>query len=345
MPLDFALRESDPLYSRKLPCWSRDGQSKVGREGGRREEGREGGIRRGIGEPKARREGGGEGRNERGKELTFFLTTLRPSPPPSTTLLPFTSCHPNHLTPYHVMPYQVKRLRLCVSDNENMRAAFSLLRYLPPFLPPSLPPSLPPPLFYLYLPTTHSSPLRRLFLPPLPPHFSSFLLALPSPLPPSPPPSRVMMADEEELVRMLGPGNMFKTARDITYPVRWGGREGGRKGGREGSRWSERSNISFACRRKKTRKTREKGGKEMRSRTLILPPSLPPSPSSLRNEARVLQSLLAKVTDALSAYPTRLEDDQAALARQDDPSLRPFSNRRHALIQVGREGGGEGGAR
>jgi hypothetical protein len=29
-----------------------------------------------------------------------------------------------------------------------------------------------------------------------------------------------MMANEEELVRMLGPGNMFKTARDITYPVR-----------------------------------------------------------------------------------------------------------------------------
>lgn len=134
VPLDFALRETDPLYSRKLPCWSRDGQSKV------------------------------------------------------------------------------KRLRLCVADNENMRAAFSLLR--------------------------------------------------------------VMVANEEELVRMLGPGNMFKTARDITYPV------------------------------------------------------------SLRNEERVLQTLLAKLTDALSAYPTRLEDDQAALACQDDPSLRPFSNRRHALIQV-----------
>jgi hypothetical protein len=25
---------------------------------------------------------------------------------------------------------------------------------------------------------------------------------------------------QEDLVRMLGPGNMFKTARDITYPVR-----------------------------------------------------------------------------------------------------------------------------
>jgi hypothetical protein len=30
----------------------------------------------------------------------------------------------------------------------------------------------------------------------------------------------VVVANEEELVRMLGPGNMFKTARDITYPVR-----------------------------------------------------------------------------------------------------------------------------
>jgi len=49
------------------------------------------------------------------------------------------------------------------------------------------------------------------------------------------------------------------------------------------------------------------------------------------------------VTDALSAYPTRLEIDQEALARKEDPSLRPFSNRRHALIQVGREGGRAGG--
>jgi len=31
---------------------------------------------------------------------------------------------------------------------------------------------------------------------------------------------RVMVADEEELVRMMGPGNVFKTAKDITYPVR-----------------------------------------------------------------------------------------------------------------------------
>jgi len=46
VPLEFALRESDPLYSRKLPCWSRDGQSKVGREGGG-EGGREGGREKG----------------------------------------------------------------------------------------------------------------------------------------------------------------------------------------------------------------------------------------------------------------------------------------------------------
>ena len=29
VPLEFQLREDDPLYSRKLPCWSRDGQTKV----------------------------------------------------------------------------------------------------------------------------------------------------------------------------------------------------------------------------------------------------------------------------------------------------------------------------
>jgi len=29
VPLAFALREDDPLYTRKVPCWARDGQSKV----------------------------------------------------------------------------------------------------------------------------------------------------------------------------------------------------------------------------------------------------------------------------------------------------------------------------
>jgi len=72
-------------------------------------------------------------------------------------------------------------------------------------------------------------------------------------------------------------------------------------------------------------------------------PSPSPSPSpSLGNEERVLHTLLKMVTDALALYPTRLEDDVARLARRDDASLRPFSNRRHALIQVGRSGGRDG---
>ena len=39
------------------------------------------------------------------------------------------------------------------------------------------------------------------------------------------------------------------------------------------------------------------------------------------------------VEEALGRYPTKLEDDNRAL--KNDPSLTPFSNRRHAVIQVG----------
>jgi len=49
---------------------------------------------------------------------------------------------------------------------------------------------------------------------------------------------------------------MFKTARDITYPVRWGGRKGGRDGGREGKRCLKHGDDSFVCCRKK------RGGRE-----------------------------------------------------------------------------------
>lgn len=131
VPMEFSLHEADPLYPRKLPSWSRDGQTKV------------------------------------------------------------------------------KRLRLCVSDNENFRAAMSLLR--------------------------------------------------------------VIVADETEMVRMLGPGNMFKTARDIIYPV------------------------------------------------------------SVRNEEAALELLLKFINDQIARYPTTLEEDLESLK---SPALKPFSNRRHAVIQL-----------
>ena len=107
---------------------------------------------------------------------------------------------------------KVKRKRLCVSDNENMRAAFSL--------------------------------------------------------------ARVIVADSNEFLRMFGPQiNVYKTAGDIHYPV------------------------------------------------------------SIRNEKAVLSLLLSIIEKQLSRYPTTFEEDEALL-KSNDPTMKPFSNRRHAVIQV-----------
>jgi hypothetical protein len=51
----------------------------------------------------------------------------------------------------------------------------------------------------------------------------------------------------------------------------------------------------------------------------------------LRNEQGVLETLLSLVEACLSAYPTTFEEDNGLLK---DPSIKPFSNRRHAIIQV-----------
>lgn len=53
---------------------------------------------------------------------------------------------------------------------------------------------------------------------------------------------------------------------------------------------------------------------------------------SVRNELRAMQSLLLLASDYLGQYPTAFEDDVARL--QSDSQLAPFSNERHALIQV-----------
>jgi hypothetical protein len=54
-------------------------------------------------------------------------------------------------------------------------------------------------------------------------------------------------------------------------------------------------------------------------------------PLSVRNEEAALQLLLDKVHDALAKYPTKYEEDCEVLKGD---ILRPFSNRRHAVIQV-----------
>eukprot|EP00903_Cladosiphon_okamuranus_P008428 g8101.t1 len=54
-------------------------------------------------------------------------------------------------------------------------------------------------------------------------------------------------------------------------------------------------------------------------------------PLSVRNEVAAMERLLALTKGALAAYPTTLEEDRAAL---QNGGLEPFSNRRHALIQV-----------
>jgi len=55
-------------------------------------------------------------------------------------------------------------------------------------------------------------------------------------------------------------------------------------------------------------------------------------PLSLRNERAAMQLLLGLVDESLSKYPTALAQDVADL--QDEVSYPPFSNKRHAKIQV-----------
>ena len=52
---------------------------------------------------------------------------------------------------------------------------------------------------------------------------------------------------------------------------------------------------------------------------------------SLKNEIRAMQLLLSMCNDMLKAYPTSYEDDCERLAHGD---LQPFTNERHAVIQV-----------
>jgi hypothetical protein len=54
-------------------------------------------------------------------------------------------------------------------------------------------------------------------------------------------------------------------------------------------------------------------------------------PICLRNELRVMQSLLATVRQLLAAYPTSYEEDGDRLQSDE---FAPFSNERHALIQI-----------
>jgi hypothetical protein len=54
-------------------------------------------------------------------------------------------------------------------------------------------------------------------------------------------------------------------------------------------------------------------------------------PISVRNELRAMQSLLLLASDYLGQYPTTFEQDVECLQHG---SLAPFSNERHALIQV-----------
>ena len=63
-----------------------------------------------------------------------------------------------------------------------------------------------------------------------------------------------------------------------------------------------------------------------------LTPSL--RPHSLRNEKAALTMFMGMINDKLAAYPRSLEEDKVLLAGD---SLTPFSNERHAVIQVAGE--------
>lgn len=54
-------------------------------------------------------------------------------------------------------------------------------------------------------------------------------------------------------------------------------------------------------------------------------------PISTRNELKAMQNLLDMVNSYLAQYPTSLEAD---IARLQGNELAPFSNERHALIQI-----------
>mmetsp|Transcript_31662 Transcript_31662/g.71186 ORF Transcript_31662/g.71186 Transcript_31662/m.71186 type:complete len:188 (-) Transcript_31662:209-772(-) len=58
-------------------------------------------------------------------------------------------------------------------------------------------------------------------------------------------------------------------------------------------------------------------------------------PISLRNERAAMAVLLEMVDQKLASYPTSLAEDRAALT--DKANAPPFSNTRHALIQVAGE--------
>ena len=57
-------------------------------------------------------------------------------------------------------------------------------------------------------------------------------------------------------------------------------------------------------------------------------------PVSVRNEIRVMRHLRSLCDEYLAAYPNSYEDDCSRLADDSSSSLAPFSNERHALIQV-----------
>jgi hypothetical protein len=108
---------------------------------------------------------------------------------------------------------QVKRLRLCVSDNENMRAAFSLLRVMVANEEELVRVTTSIIIYDHWKVIMYVVCWPRISLCPLSvlPH-SFQLLRLKLSIP-----SNHLLSMQ---VRMLGPGNMFKTARDVTYPVR-----------------------------------------------------------------------------------------------------------------------------
>lgn len=59
------------------------------------------------------------------------------------------------------------------------------------------------------------------------------------------------------------------------------------------------------------------------------------APISVRNEIRAMRHLKVVCEDCLAAYPHSYEDDCLRLADDSSPrALAPFSNQRHALIQV-----------
>lgn len=52
---------------------------------------------------------------------------------------------------------------------------------------------------------------------------------------------------------------------------------------------------------------------------------------SVKNELKAMNALLIVIQDLLAQYPTTLEED---VARLDSNEFAPFSNERHAVIQV-----------